>query len=87
MNADARWLRIKELFRECQQLPESERDLWLLGRCSDDLDLLKEVRGLLSAQRAAADILDDGAIGVLRRMHQADPALDLVGQRIGAYRL
>ena len=87
MSANARWLRIKELFRQSQEQPESERETWLAGQCGDDSDLLREARGLLSAQRAVPGILDGDAVGVLTCLRSDEPALDLVGQRIGAYRL
>ncbi|MEO5561018.1 MAG: serine/threonine-protein kinase [Dokdonella sp.] len=87
MNVAARWLRTKDLFRECQLLREGERDAWLAAQCADDAVLLGEVRALLSAQRASYDILDGGAMGVLKRMRIDESAPDLIGQRIGAYRL
>ncbi len=87
MNDDARWLHIKDLFRECQLLPEGERDVWLAGQCADDTVLLAELGTLLSAQRASHDILDDGAMGALKRMHIDESSPDLIGQRIGPYRL
>ncbi|MEP7043162.1 MAG: tetratricopeptide repeat protein [Dokdonella sp.] len=87
MNDNAHWLRIKDLFRECQPLPEAERDAWLLGQCGDDAVLLDEVQRLLSAQRASPGILDDSAMDVLKRMPIDESARDLIGRRIGAYRV
>jgi serine/threonine protein kinase len=87
MSTVAGWLRVKELFRGCQQMPASARDAWLVAQCGDDRDLLQEIRGLLCAQDAAPGILDDGALGVLKRMHVDESSPDLIGQRIGAYRL
>ncbi|MGA9334738.1 MAG: serine/threonine-protein kinase [Rudaea sp.] len=87
MSDDARWLRIKELFRQSQMQAEQQRDAWLVGQCGEDGGLLREVRALLAAQEGSHDILDHGAAGALRQMGSAEPASDLVGQRIGAYRL
>lgn len=87
MNTNARWLQIKELFRRCQQQPESEREAWLVAQCADDDSLLREVCGLLAAQRAAPGILGDGAVGVLKNLRSDEPAIDLIGRRIGSYRL
>lgn len=87
MTAHARWLRIKELFRQSQQQSESERELWLAAQCGDDTDLREEVMGLLAAQRASPGILADGAVGVLKRLRSDEPAVDLVGQLVGSYRL
>jgi serine/threonine protein kinase len=87
MNAAARWLRVKELFHGCQQMPAPAREAWLVDQCGDDHALLLEVRGLLCAQDATPGILEDGAVGVLKRMHIDASAPDFVGQRIGVYRL
>ncbi|MEO5625426.1 MAG: serine/threonine-protein kinase, partial [Dokdonella sp.] len=68
-------------------MPALVRDTWLRTECGDERELLQEVRSLLCAQDASHDILDDGAMGVLKRMHVDELAPDVVGQRIGAYRL
>jgi len=81
------WLRIKDLFRQCQLLPEADREAWLVGACGDDAGLLDELRALLSAQRSSPGILDEGAIGVLKRLHVGEPVDDLAGRRIGAWRI
>jgi serine/threonine-protein kinase len=80
-------LRIKELFRQSQQQPVSEREAWLAGECADDADLLREVSGLLAAQHASPGILAEGAAGVLRQLRSDEQAPDLIGQQVGAYRL
>ncbi len=87
MTVDARWLRIKELFRQSQQQPRPERESWLAAQCGNDADLLREVSGLLAAQQASPGILAAGAAGVLRQLHVDEPVVDLIGQRVGAYRL
>ena len=87
MSDAARWVRIKQLFRDSQQIAEGGRDGWLAGECADDADLLREVRALLSAQQSSHDLLDAGATGVLRRMRSTDPHADLSGTAIGSYRL
>jgi serine/threonine-protein kinase len=87
MDTDARWSRIKQMFRDAQALPEGERDAWLATQCADDDGLLAEVRALLATRPGPSDILDDGAIGVLQRLRGDGPAGALVGQRIGVYRL
>ncbi|MEO8673026.1 MAG: serine/threonine-protein kinase, partial [Tahibacter sp.] len=87
MSDAARWARIKHLFHQSQEQPETEREHWLTDQCGDDEDLLREIRGLLGAQRASHDILDAGAVGVLRQIGTGELTPDLSGQRIGAYRL
>jgi len=87
MDTAAQWSRIKQLFHEAQVVPLHERDAWLAAQCGDDRELLAEARDLLAAQPRAPDFLDDGAAGVLRRLHGAGASEQLVGQRLGAYRL
>jgi serine/threonine-protein kinase len=87
VSENGRWLQIKALFEQSQQQPEGERETWLAGQCADDLDLLRAVLDLLSAQRASPGIFDGGAAGVLERLYDDEPVADLVGQRVGAYRL
>jgi serine/threonine protein kinase/tetratricopeptide (TPR) repeat protein len=87
MSDPTRWLRIKELFRRSQQQPESARDAWLVGQCGDEEDVVREVRALLAAQRGTHDILDQAAQDTLKLLREPDPLTDLVGQKIGAYRL
>jgi serine/threonine-protein kinase len=87
MESAARWSRIKQLFHEAQAVPLHERDAWLAAQCGDDRELQAEARDLLAAQPHAPDFLDDGAAGVLHRLHGAGSSEQLVGQRLGAYRL
>ena len=87
MSISDRWLRIKDLFRRYPLQPQAEREQWLRDQCAGDQDLLREVRDLLAAHDASADLLEDGAFGLIRRMHNTAPAADLIGRRIGAYRL
>ena len=87
MTESGRWVRIKELFLQCQAFAPNERDAWLTRQCAGDDDLLDEVRELLAAQKAEPGILSDDAAGVLKRLGSNDGTVDHVGQRIGPYRL
>jgi len=87
VSENGRWLQIKALFEQSQQQAEAERETWLAGQCANDLELLRAVLDLLSAQRASLGIFDGGAAGVLERLRDDEPVSDLLGQRIGAYRL
>ena len=87
MSDTARWLRIKELFGQCQQQPIDRRDAWLAEQCGEDTDLLSEVQSLLAAQNATGGILG-GDLGVaLRHMGSAEAMRESIGKRIGNYRL
>jgi eukaryotic-like serine/threonine-protein kinase len=87
VTAGPRWRRIKELFGQCQQLPDAQREAWLAAQCADDVTLLDEVRGLLAAQRAAPGIFGEGAVGVLKTLREDGQVVDLVGRHVGSYRL
>ncbi len=87
MSDAARWIQIKELFRQSQQRPEDERERWLADQCGNDADLLRELGSLLAAQRASPGIFDGGAVGILRQLGSDESARDLSEQYIGAYRL
>ena len=87
MSETDRWSRVKKLFQESQQQPDSDREHWLKNECSGDDALLREVRALLDAQRAAPGILADGAAAVLSKLRTDEPPADHLGQRVGAYRI
>jgi len=87
MSDTDRWLRIKQLFRDAQQVAPAEREAWLERECRDDAGLLREVRGLLAAQVDSHELLDAGATGVLQRMRDDTLSADRSGTRIGVYRL
>jgi serine/threonine-protein kinase len=87
MSGDESWTRIKALFRECQTMPDADRDAWLSQHCDGDGALRREIEELLVAQRAAPGILADDALGMLSQFRSQQDATDLVGHRIGAYKL
>lgn len=80
-----RWRRIDELFRTVADRPPAEREAHLTRICGDDEDLRREVLDLL-AHETADSFLDDpikhAALAVTK-----EPADELLGQRIGPYRL
>ena len=81
-----RWERIKQLFRDAQNVPAGERATWLAQQDGDGA-LLDEVRRLLSAQQVSHGILEGDAAAALKRMGTAAAAVDLSGSRIGSLRL
>ncbi|HEY6985214.1 MAG TPA: tetratricopeptide repeat protein [Rhodanobacteraceae bacterium] len=83
-----RWDRIKDLFRQSMDLPESTRAAWLAEACADDPSLRTEVEALLRAQARPAPIFaaDGGALlGSL--LDDEEHPEDCAGIRIGVYRL
>ena len=47
---DERWKKVNELFSAALKVTDSERDAFLRERCTDDTELLEEVRSLLGHQ-------------------------------------
>src|SRR5436853_462937 len=80
-----RWRRIDELFRTVADRPPLEREAHLTRVCGDDEELRREVLDLL-AHETADSFLDDpikhAALAVT-----SEPPDELLGQRIGPYRL
>ena len=87
MNEHAHWRRVRELFREVQQVADADRAHWLTRACAGDSDLHAAVLGLLRAQGAGGGILDDIAMSALRQMRTDEGDSSLAGQRIGAWRI
>jgi len=86
------WKRIREIFHEAVEKPESERQGFLTSACGDDGELRAEVERLLRAHEEAGEFMDsptiDDAPGV--SMSDDEGASDLtegVGARIGPYKL
>jgi serine/threonine-protein kinase len=87
MSAEVRWLRIKDLFRQIQDIADDERDDWLDAHCAAEPDLRDELKSLLGAQRTPPGILDADANLLLGRLIEDGVSEDHAGQRIGPYRL
>jgi eukaryotic-like serine/threonine-protein kinase len=86
---DRAWVQVKEIAGDALELPASQREAFIVQRCSGDAELLAGVRRLLMADAAAgAQFLDPPSISITAPAQQAgtDAGL-LVGKRIGRYRL
>lgn len=97
------WERVNQLFADALEVPREERDGWLDGRCGGDAELRAEVASLLEAADASDDYFGDLAdrAGLTLSPHTSedsdplragerepdDRAMELVGQRIGQYRV
>ena len=84
MNPD-RWRRIEELFRTVADRPISERDNYLTQVCDGDEELRREVLSLLARDTAEDFIRDPIAVAALSLTTR--PKDDLIGERIGPYRV
>jgi serine/threonine protein kinase len=78
-----KFARIEFLFSMALEMPDAERDAWLLDECSDDEEVYHELLTLLQAHYDSGEFLsrpaDMEAI--------VDPLVDLIGQRVGAYQV
>ncbi|MGH9851442.1 MAG: protein kinase domain-containing protein [Blastocatellia bacterium] len=80
-----RWRRIDELFGAVADLPPAEREAQLTRICGDDEELRREVLELLAHEPPDSflhDPIKHAALAVTN-----EPADELLGQRIGPYRL
>jgi serine/threonine protein kinase len=80
-----RWRRIDELFRTVADRPPAEREAYLTRACGDDVELRREVLDLLDNEPPDTFIHDpirQAALAVT-----SEPADELLGRRIGPYRL
>ncbi|MBL8142013.1 MAG: serine/threonine protein kinase [Acidobacteria bacterium] len=75
-----RQARVRALFEEALTRPTAARRAYVESACGDDPALAAEVMGLVEANAQAGAFLDHLSIDA-----GADPAGDVVGQRIGPY--
>jgi eukaryotic-like serine/threonine-protein kinase len=78
------WERVQDIFLTAADLPESEQSAFLDGACADDTALRKEVESLLRADREGEGVLAS-AIESAAESILEEP--DIVGMRLGAYRV
>jgi len=77
--SDPRLLRIENLFQEAADLPPAERPAFLDRQAGDDPELRAEIASLL-------DCLENREVASLDMLEQ-DGEPDLIGQRVGDYRV
>ena len=77
-----RWSRLKEIFGTALDLPEDQRETFLIDRCGSDLALRSEIERLLEAERAP---LENALLGALAGRQ---PAYEIAkGEMLGPYRV
>ncbi|MGA9333590.1 MAG: serine/threonine-protein kinase, partial [Rudaea sp.] len=88
MSTNPRWDRLKTLFAQSLDLPESERTAWLERECADDAELRADVARLLAQRQKAAAVFSGDALALLGRLLPEDTPADVrLGDAIGPYRL
>jgi serine/threonine protein kinase len=83
-----RWNRLKELLANALELPAHERNLYAKQQCGDDLELLKELEGLIALEEDLDDFLlpPEGHVIPLDRLHlEAESMTEL--ESIGPFQL
>ncbi|HEY6323004.1 MAG TPA: protein kinase [Thermoanaerobaculia bacterium] len=80
------WRRLDQLFGEASEVPAPDREAWLNALSPEDQPLAAELRSLLAAHDRGGDFLQ-AAVEQAERALGGGPEPDLLGRRIGAYRL
>ena len=80
------WRRLDQLFGEASEVPAADREAWLNALPPDDQPLATELRSLLAAHERGGEFLQ-AAVEQAERALGGGPEPELLGKRIGAYRL
>jgi serine/threonine protein kinase len=81
----ARWTRVRELLEGALQVPERDREAWLVKRSKGDEALATEVRELLAAEEDDS-FLELGTVDLDDLLPLASEPLE-PGERVGAYEI
>jgi serine/threonine-protein kinase len=82
-----RWQRTKELFEAVYELGPAARQALLDAECGDDLRMRAEIESLIKSYESVPAALELPAFRPLTSLIRVKTSEDLVGRRIGAYRL
>ncbi|MCP3903689.1 MAG: protein kinase [Planctomycetes bacterium] len=85
-----RWQEIDALFTEALERASEERSAFVWRQAGEDSELRREVQSLLAAHERETEFLDEPAHGGASGLLHLDPRAnltDLVGTRLGAYRV
>ncbi|MDQ4123839.1 MAG: protein kinase [Acidobacteriota bacterium] len=83
-----RWQQIEQVFQTALDLSAGEeREIYLKEACADDAELRGEVEKLLTLHERAGDFISIGAIESGELPEMTEEVDNLIGKRIGAYRL
>lgn len=85
-----RWTRVKALFLEALEYPDSDRSAFVARASAGDADLMNELNSLLASEKAAASFCESPAAGLIGAavLPGPDTASRLpAGTRLGAYEI
>jgi serine/threonine protein kinase/Flp pilus assembly protein TadD len=88
IHSSERWAQIESLFLESLDLPPASRSAFLDEHCSTDIELRREIEGLLESAEKPLDILEQPVFAAAREL-AADPAAQLIrpGETISHYEI
>lgn len=88
IHSSERWAQIESLFLESLELPPASRSAFLDEHCGTDLELRREIEGLLESAGKPLDILEQPVLAAAREL-AADPATQLIrpGETISHYEI
>lgn len=81
----SRWNTVQALFEETVSLDAAERSRVLSARAGGDPEVIRQVEALITADDTPLPSFDEGAGGILRRLHDDVPPEVLCGDSFGAY--
>lgn len=80
-----RWQQIKEILADARELPASQRRRWVTETCNGDGELQEEVWSFLAQESELDGFIEDSVFSIVSAV--ADDLDNLVGRRVGPYRL
>lgn len=83
----SRWEQIKEIFNAASELPEAEREGFLVRECESDSELLEEMRSLFGAFNEYDGSIDAPVFRSVSSFVDAGNGNTYVGKLAGAYRI
>jgi eukaryotic-like serine/threonine-protein kinase len=84
MDSD-RWQQVQELFHECVDLPQGERNAFLQIACADDDAMRSEILSMLEADGENHSILDGNLANIAQQVLAITDSASLEGHELGPY--
>jgi serine/threonine protein kinase len=82
-----RWLQVKEIFHEAVELDHKERRTFLLKRCGDDPEMLRELELLMESHEGAGPFIERPALASASDILSEGEAYIWAGRTLGQYRV
>jgi tetratricopeptide (TPR) repeat protein len=79
--------KVQELFEEALDQPAADREQFVRTSAAGDADLVQEVLALLDSYQEAGDFLEPSTLGDLFEEIVGEPEKNLIGRKLGRYRI